>query len=236
MYMPGRNTIKTYIENTYYHLYNRGVEKQKIFRDDQDHAVFLSYLKTYLEPKDEISLQQIISDTERSWREKDQAIKLLRLNNFSDTITLLSYCLMSNHFHFLVKQTESNAIDHFMNSLCTRFTMYFNKKYKRVGPLFQSVYKAVMIRNNEQLFHITRYIHKNPIAHMRADRIEHRLLASFSYSSYQEYLGLRKTTWVKCESVLTQFLEKGLLSYQSFVEDVDQEENMQRMIQSISLD
>lgn len=160
--MPAKHTIKEFVENGYYHLYNRGVEKQKIFKDDQDHNVFLSYLKTYLEPKDEMSLRTVIANPNASWREKDKASKLLRLNNFSDMLELLAYCLMPNHFHLLVHQKEDNTIDRFLNSLGTRYTMYVNKKYKRVGPLFQSVYKAVLVSSDEQLMHLTRYIHRNP--------------------------------------------------------------------------
>ncbi len=165
--MPAKNRIKEYLDNSFYHIYNRGVEKQPIFRDSQDYHVFLSYLKTYLEPKDEIKLRKILTSDSVSWREKDQAIKLLRLNNFSDSIKLLAYCLMKNHFHFLIKQSEATAMDRFTNSLFTRYTMYFNKKYKRVGPLFQSVYKAVLVNTDEQLVYLTRYIHRNIIANKR---------------------------------------------------------------------
>src|SRR3989338_4061501 len=102
--MPARNSTKQYIENGYYHIYNRGVEKRTIFKDAQDYAVFLSYLKEYLTPKNEKELNDKFSNPDISYKEKDKIIKLLRLNNFSEEITLLSYCLMPNHFHFFVKQ------------------------------------------------------------------------------------------------------------------------------------
>ena len=161
--MPAKNSIKTYTENGYYHLYNRGVEKRTIFQGEQDYAVFLSYLKTYLMPKNEDDLRQKLADPTISYKEKENIIKLLRLNNFADEITLIAYCLMPNHFHFLVKQNSANGIDRFMNSLGTRYTMYFNRKYKRVGSLYQDVYKAVMVGSDEQLLHLTRYIHRNPV-------------------------------------------------------------------------
>lgn len=161
--MPAKNTIKEFVAGGYYHLYNRGVEKQKIFRDRQDYGVFLSYLKTYLEPKDEKTLRATIMSEAASWREKDKASKLLRLNNFYEDLTVLSYCLMPNHFHFLVHQKAEDTIDRFTNSLGTRYTMYFNKKYKRVGPMFQNVYKAALVGSDEQLLHLTRYIHRNPV-------------------------------------------------------------------------
>jgi putative transposase len=234
--MPARNRIKPYLASSCYHLYNRGVAKQKIYCDDQDYAVFLSYLKNYLEPKDELMLQQIIANPKSGWKEKDKAIKLLRLNNFFDNIELMCYVLMPNHFHFLIKQKEADAIDRFMNSLCTRYTMYFNKKYKRVGPLFQSVYKAGVMKSDNQLLYLTRYIHRNPLALGRQDRVSSRILLTYPLSSYSEYIKLRKTAWVYPASILDQFSKTGCTSYQSFVEDNDSEENMISIISQVKID
>jgi len=245
--MPGKNTIKTYQDHAYYHLYNRGVNKQLIFRDDQDYNVFLSYLKTYLELKDEKALQQVIANENAPWREKAQAIKLLRLNNFFGSIILVAYCLMPNHFHFLVKQTDADTIDRFMNSLCTRYTMYFNRKYKWVGTIFQSVYKAVQIISDDQLLYITRYIHRNPLIKYLASKglplrswkkekeVSSRLLSTYQYSSYPNYLGIRQADWVNPKEILDNF-GTYKQTYQSFVEDTDQEENSVRLISKLSLD
>jgi putative transposase len=233
--MPAKHRIKTYEENAYYHLYNRGVNKQLIFQDDQDYGVFLSYLKNYLEKKDEKALQSIIANPIASWREKDHAIKLLRLNNFFNTISLVTHCLMPNHFHFLIRQTDANAIDRFMNSLCTRYTMFFNKKYKRIGPLFQSVYKAVMVTTDEQLKYLTRYIHRNPILKYMSADISSRILSTYQYSSYPEYLGLRNTGWIHAEKILAYFGDSSQ-KYQSFVEDMDAEENMVHFTHTLMLD
>jgi putative transposase len=140
--MPARNSRKVYLSEGYYHLYNRGVEKRDIFLDNQDYETFLSYLQEYLTPKDTERLKLKLEDTTLYATEKVIIRRALRLNNFSKELTMLSYCLMPNHFHFLIKQTKPATIDRFMNSLGTRYTMYFNKKYKRVGTLYQSVYKA----------------------------------------------------------------------------------------------
>src|SRR3989304_6385484 len=102
--MPSKHSTKTYIENSYYHIYNRGVEKRNIFLDQQDYGVFLSYLKEYLLPKNERELANKLADPNVSSREKAKIIKLLRMNNFADEIILFAYCLMPNHFHLLIKQ------------------------------------------------------------------------------------------------------------------------------------
>lgn len=83
--------------------------------------------------------------------------------NYHGQIELLAYCLMPNHFHFLVKQTTDRAIAEFMQSLILKYVMYFNKKYKRVGSLFQGRYKTVLINDERQFVYITKYIHRNPI-------------------------------------------------------------------------
>jgi len=235
--MPAKHSIKEFVEGGYYHLYNRGVEKQKIFRDKQDYGVFLSYLKTYLVPKDEKALRAVLASDTAGWREKNKAAKLLRLNNFFDDLALLAYCLMPNHFHFLVHQKAEDTIDRFINSLGTRYTMYFNKKYKRVGPLFQGVYKAVLVGSDEQLLHLTRYIHRNPkvFYHGKKPASQGDALRSYEYSSYREYGALRRTNWVKPGEILDQFGKKGKMSYQAFVEDAD-EEDTTRITALVALD
>lgn len=212
--MPAKNSIKEFVPDSYYHLYNRGVEKRTIFVDEQDRAVFLSYLKTYLLPKDEDALHAVLSNPESSSREKDAALKALRLNNFADSFTLLAYCLMPNHFHFLVKQTEGMTIDRFMQSFCTRYSLYFNRKYHRVGPLFQGLYKAVRVTTDEQLLHLSRYIHRNPIALAS----QGSTLQSYTYSSYPQYLGFTRVEWIQTWGILGYYPKSGNRGYQEFVE------------------
>ena len=228
--MPAKNTIKQYLENGYYHLYNRGVEKRLIFLDEQDYSVFLAYLKEYLLPKNENELYKSLSNPNISYKEKDKILKLLRLNNFSDEITLLAYCLMPNHFHFFVKQKSHDSIDKFMQSLCTRYSIYFNKKYKRVGSLYQGVYKAVPVETEEQFLHLSRYIHKQALV------LQGETLRGWrgQPSSYENYIGLRKTDWLHPEEILEYFSNSSTsLSYEAFVK---QEDNKSEMIKNISLE
>ncbi len=211
--MPAKNSRKQFVENSYYHIYNRGVEKRQIFMDDMDYSVFISYLRNYLLPKNEDVLHNVLSDENSTSKQKAEAIKLLRLNNFSETISLAAYCLMNNHFHLLVKQIPADGIDIFMNSLMTRYTMYFNRKYKRVGHLFQGNYKAVLVQTEAQLLHLTRYIHQN-------SALKGHAFQNYPYSSYRQYLSQTQHEWIKPEEILTYFAEQGFNSYKSFVGDV----------------
>lgn len=193
--MAAKNSVKQYLKDSFYHLYNRGVAKGNIFLDEQDYNVFLSYLKIYLLPKDLDGLNRLFSSKESGPREKDKVLKLLKLKNFSGSIDLISYALMENHFHFLIRQAEEDTIDRFINAMGTRYAGYFNRKYKRVGPLFQGVYKAVLINSEEQLLHLSRYIHLNPIKIGRPNLP----------SSLPEFLGRSKTAWLKPNFVLNYF-------------------------------
>lgn len=208
--MPARNSLKSYLADGYYHLYNRGVEKRAIFLDRQDYNVFLSYLKDYLLPKDTDFLYAQLVDLRTSAEEKEYARKMLRMNNFADQLRMLCYCLMPNHFHFFVKQTKANTIDIFMNSLGTRYTMYFNKKYKRVGSLYQGVYKAAPIRSEEHYLHLSRYIHKQAYKSQP--------------SSYDEYVGRKSTGWVQPDEILSYFSKTyPQMSYEAFLKQNHEE-------------
>lgn len=229
--MPARNRTKQYVESGYYHIYNRGVEKRPIFMDKQDYAVFLSYLRDYLLPKDIKGLSEKLSNPTTSYKEKDKILKLLRLNNFFEEIILLAYCLMPNHFHFLIKQKSASSIDKFMQSLATRYTMYFNRKYNRVGFLYQDVYKAVLIQSNEQFLHLSRYIHKQALALQGWTLQETLQELEEQPSSYLDYLGKRQTDWIFPSEVLLFFSKTHpSLSYQSFIQQPEDFDILQDII------
>src|SRR3989344_5013316 len=191
--MPSRNIVKIYAKETYYHIYNRGVEKRVIYKDSQDYKVFLKYLKEYLNPPPKPE------DIRTSFIMQGETFKGIKRQprNYHKRINLLAYCLMPNHFHLLLKQTNESDMQEFMRSLSTRYSIYFNKRYKRVGGLFQGPYKAVLIRDDSYLLHLSRYIHLNP-SEFTDDIIN-------SYSSYGDYLRLRKTKWVKPDIIIKFF-------------------------------
>lgn len=226
--MPSKNSIKSYVADGYYHIYNRGVNKRTIFKSELDYSTFLSYLKVYLLPKDKEKLFSIIANTNSSPKEKERATQLLLLNNFHNRIELLAYCLMPNHFHFLIHQKEEKDLESFMRSLMTKYTKYFNHQYSRLGPLFQGNYKAVLVATDPQLLHLTRYIHLNPFKISNNQNTHESLL--LQPSSYPVYLGEVKQEWVKPKFILQNFSNTGLNSYQSFVEDTDSDLELESAI------
>lgn len=220
--MPSKNALKIYVENGFYHIYNRGVEKRNIFLDEQDYKVFLSYLKLYLTNKDE-SINLIKKRNDLSDDQKDEKLsKLMALKNFFNKIELLCYVLMPNHFHLEIRQENSNDMEGFMRSLITKYSKYFNKRYDRVGPLFQGRYKAVLITNESYLLHLGRYIHLNPqeiISNKQS-------LSSYSWSSYPVYINNMSVSWLNKNYFLSDFKKNNgfsFNSYQGFVEGYREE-------------
>lgn len=220
--MPAVHIVKTYIENGYYHLYNRGVEKRNIFLDEQDYKVFLHFLKRYLTkaPESPDRLQP-------GWK-----------FDLFDKLKLIAYCLMPNHYHFLIQQTTKEAISDFMRALANSYVRYFNEKYERVGPLFQGTYKGILVENEIYLLHLTRYIHLNPGEVQPGDRLN--LVREYPYSSYGEYLGVRQTSWIHPEEILSFFKSaqkanlRDFLSYQTFAEDY--KEDPKDILERLSID
>ncbi|EKE05024.1 MAG: hypothetical protein ACD_19C00426G0046 [uncultured bacterium] len=206
--MPAKNTIKHYRKNSIYHIYNRGVEKRKIFLDEQDYKVFLTCLKQYLSNPETEPKRQVLQGLTLQYHVS---------KNYYVEIELLSFCLMPNHIHLLIKQKNKDSIKKFTQSLFTRYAIYFNRKYKRSGPLFQGVYKATDVINMDYLLDLSRYIHKNPLKFTKN--------LTQSYSSYSTYLGLNNTAWLNKNIVLDYFNQSSFMkhnnvkSYKYFVEE-----------------
>ncbi len=200
--MPQSNTIKSYVERSHYHIYNRGVNKEKIFLDEQDYKVFLSYLKLYLLQRDSLKVAPS-----------------RYLKNYNDQVKLIAYCLMPNHYHLLVWQKGADRINFFMRSLATKYAKYFNRKYKRTGPVFESAYKAVLVESDEQLIYLTKYIHRNPIEFLPTKS----LFVGYKYSSYANYLRKFSQDWVNPKQILDLFSNTyENKTYEKFVEESDE--------------
>lgn len=212
-YMPSRNIIRHFTEDGIYHVYNRGVEKRKIFMDEQDYAVFLNLLKYYLSPTDKDEKHPLMQF------QNFQIVRPRPLSNLEKEVDLIAYCLMPNHFHLLLKQITIDGVTKLLRCISTIYAMYFNKRYKRVGYLFQGPYKAVMVAEDSYLLHLSRYIHQNPFELTGRDPV------NYPYSSYQYYLGRKHASWIKPKLVLDYFNVSKLSpflnkysSYENFVE------------------
>ncbi len=200
--MPGRNIEKDYIEDSFYHAYNRGLNKMTIFKDDNDYRVFLNLLKRAL--GDEVQ-------TDKQYRDYP---------NFHNDLELLSYCLMPNHFHLLIRtKNKPKLLPELMRSIMTAYVMYFNKKNNRTGRLFEQRYRAVRITSDDYLWHISRYIHLNPLDVGQDYK-------DYPYSSVGYYTQKKSSDWVKPDEIKDMFQE-AKQDYGDFLADfVDRKEEL----------
>ena len=128
------------------------------------------------------------------------------------SIELNAYCLMPNHFHFIVRQLTPFALSRFMRTLCDGYVKAINKERSRSGHLFESKYKMKRIENDMYLIHLSRYIHLNPV---RAGLV--RLPQEWPYSSCRVYFGMREEPGISTQPVFEQF--RSSKDYQKFVEE-----------------
>jgi putative transposase len=150
IYCMGRNRdYKNFTEGEIYHVYNRGTGKMDIFLCDNDYRFFMARLNEYISLNSEKDLTH-----PNSYKRK---------RFLPGTFNIICYCLMPNHFHILIRQNTEVPISKLIGRLATGYSIYFNKKYSRVGSLFQDQFKAVRIENDDQLRWVKHYILNNPI-------------------------------------------------------------------------
>lgn len=169
-----KRDYKKFLPNTIFHIYNRGNNKEKIFFDEQDYRAFLFRLGLCLGfTEKELNEEKLIAMPYSRIRITDT-----NKNNFK----VHAFCLMSNHFHLLIEQTGDVSISKLISKLCTSYAKYINKKYKRVGHIFQDQFKAVLIENNPQLMWTSAYIHMNAV---KDKIVKHP--SEYLWSSYNDY-------------------------------------------------
>ena len=173
----------------FYHVYNRGTDKRIIFVEDSDYTRFLSLL--YL------CNSNFPVNIREQFPKGLSFVDLARFQKGIEIVDICAYCLMPNHFHLLLKEKEENGITNFLTKLSTGYSMYFNKKYQRTGKLFENVYKATHIENDEYLKYLVSYIHLNPIKIIdpawKENGIGDKMMAKkflkeYTPSSYRDYL------------------------------------------------
>ena len=195
-----------------YHIYSRGVAKGPICKEEADRWRFLQGLVLF---NDVQSAANILWRLERG--RGRLTMNVLKEYVFSGKakreplVRILAYCVMGNHYHLLVEEIREGGITQFMRKLGTGYARYFNNKYERVGPLFQSRFKNVLVDEERFLLYLLVYINVlNPAEFVEENWKEKgignpekvlRYSEKYPWSSHQDYLGLRNSI----------ILEKGVL-------------------------
>ena len=208
--MPSKYVSRNFEPGFHYHIYNRGGFKNDIFLDDRDYETFLEIIEYYLRlptGKPRSVLSRLLTPKEKN---KGPTLVIHNVSSFD----IVAFCLMPNHFHFLIKQrrppSPNTSIANFMKRLCVTYAMYFIEKYKHSGNLFQGKYKNILVESEEYLLYLTKYIHLNP------QRTEPTL---YPYSSCSHFIGTTNIPWLNANEILAYFSKTNpKLSYKSFLQ------------------
>ncbi len=174
-----------FVEDEWYHIYNRGIDKQKIFFDASDKKHFQKLL--YLRNSDRRIDAYRVKDT-----------KLSDIDRGETLVDIAAYALMPNHFHLLVREKSEKGISSFMSKLLTSFSMYMNIKHERTGPLMCRPFRSRHVDSDEYFKWLFSYIHLNPLAlyapektwkekGIRNQKRSHAFLMQYAYTSYPDY-------------------------------------------------
>lgn len=191
-----------FVSGQYYHIYNRGVDKRTVFLRYGHYRRFTTTIDTILKTG---------SATQRPYYNQSLALK----SALKSKACIVAYCLMPNHYHFLLKQITDGGITEFMHKLDTSYTKYINLNLHRTGRLFENTFKAKHIENDAMFLHVTRYIHLNPVIARTVPDLE-----LWPWSSYLETIGSRDPGFCTINDILQYFPKAtSQKSYKTFVAD-----------------
>lgn len=192
-----------FVIGSYYHIFNRGVDKRNIFCDEKDFQRFLQSIKEFnvIEP--------IGSIYENSFK-KSLGHPMSKSGKLVDFVC---FCINPNHFHFLLTPVVDGGIEKFMQKFSNGYTKYFNHKNERSGSLFQGAFKSVHVNSDQYLSFLSAYINLNyNIHHLKKSH-------PFVLSSLDEYIGLTKTSFCNKDIILSMF--PSINDYKNFAKQIE---------------
>jgi len=205
--MPGRTL--PLVTDKIYHIFNRGIAAQLIFSGNRDYQRAIDTIFYYVTENPPLRYSFFLR---LSYDQKQEFLRQLdRKEDY--LIDIIAYCLMPNHIHLLVKQLKDKGISTYMSKVSNSYTKYFNTKRKRSGPVLQGKFKAVRIETDEQLLHVSRYIHLNPYTSYIVKSLKE--LVTYPQSSFSEYLNVRRSHGCNKAIILDHFQNPS--DYRKFV-------------------
>lgn len=167
------------VNENIYHIVNRSIAKYQVFNNDTDYARFINILDLY---RFSDFIHKYSNFQALSPSNQKIIIKSVRENN-KKIVNMVGYCLMPTHIHLILKQLTNGGISKYMGKVLNSYSRYFNLKHNRKGPLWQGRFRNIKVDTDEQLLHLTRYVHLNPTS---ADLVKNP--KKWKFSSYNEYL------------------------------------------------
>ncbi len=176
--MPKRK--QPLINGQIYHVFNRGIDGRHVFYQKRDYYRALQTLKYYQYNNHQTCLSHFLVKNLQ-----EQANYFASIQGQSGIVTILAFCFMPSHFHLLLRQNSNGGISIFLKQFQGSYTKYLNTRTDRIGPLFQTQFKSVIIETEYQLQHVARYIHLNPYSSHLVDPISN--LTNYQWSSLPAY-------------------------------------------------
>lgn len=196
-----------FYNDMYYHIYDKTIDQIKPFKNGKDINRFLKLLFYYRSEKSTVRLSKLLPE------QKKQIINVALHDKNSYRAKVLAFCIMSNHYHFLMKQVKNNGIRLMLSYTLLAFTKYYNIKYNRKGPLFLPQFRAKQIHNEESLLWVSRYIHTNPFNHSVITSPED--LFSYPFSSLKYYMS--ETTQPYVSTSILNMCKMKINTYRTFI-------------------
>lgn len=209
--------------NMVYHIFTRSIAKFVIFNDPEEYDRCFQLLDLYRYSNFEYKFSKFTSMSENFQKIIVDELKI----DGEVLVEIIAYCIMPTHIHLILKQIEDNGISKFMGRVLNGYSRYFNTKHGRVGPLWSGRFKNVLVQTDEQLIHLTRYIHLNPTSSGLVNKPE-----DWNYSSYLEYIG-RSVDGICNYSKLIDMKPRA---YAKFVDDHKSYQRDLSIIKSVMID
>lgn len=171
------------VTGEYYHIFNRGINRHRTFTAEHNYRDYNRAIETLLYYRPTINKLKYSYFLARPKLEQRDILK--KISDVPHRVTIIAYCLMPNHFHLLLRQEEDGGISQYLADFQNSYTKYFDVKHKRSGALFDRQFKSVLVESENQLLHLTRYIHLNPYS---SKLINHDQITTYPFSSLPEYL------------------------------------------------
>jgi putative transposase len=206
--MAAKRTI-VFTNEHWYHVFNRGIEGRPIFLTKRDYTRFYLTLQYYQYTDIPLRYSYFIQLTPEV-----QERVMLSIMEKPKRITISAYCCMPNHFHLLIRQNSDEGISRYISDTSNSYSKYFNTKNRRIGTLFQGIFKAVHIEGDEQMLHVSRYIHINPYVSSLCDFAS---VFQYPWSSLGNYIYNKQDALVDTTEIFGYFTKDE--SYKTFVED-----------------